>query len=466
VKSIRVFLIATLLATITLVNFVSALHGYRNSMKEEERLFNGLLIQKTALIKTFVLENQQMEDVESNPKVISGIFGQEEESTFAFQIWDNHAQLIARSSNAPTKALVALKNQTKEVNFKGYRWTTLTSFDRTNQAWIVAAERSDIHFKLAEKIILESVLPIVMVIPFLGGMVWLIVSFGLRPIANLAAEMEKKEAADLSPITLEKVPQELSLLAETANGLLGRLEASFAREKRFTGDAAHELRTPIAALKIHLGNLLAEIKTPPTSAQKLKLGVDRMGHLVEQILSLNRTATDHFMAKFSRLELSEIAKEVIGDQISAITQKKQSISFEGSGGSIYGDYFTIEVLIKNLLSNAVKYTPAGGKIVVKIKTRANKVLLQVIDNGPGIPEEKYERVFERFYRAVGQHEVSVIGCGLGLSIVQQIVDLHNAEISLSKPEAHSGLCVSLAFSIFDDQNDVPRVHHKPLSLET
>jgi len=460
VRSIRVFLIATLLATITLVNFVSALHGYRNSMKEERVHLNNLLRQKVDLIKTLVLEAQTVQEFESNPKVIAGIFSDDEASTFAFQIWDAEARLIARSSNAPTKPLLALKERTAEVNFKGYRWMVLSAFDRPKQAWIVAAERSDIQFQVAEKIILESVIPIVLVIPFLGGMVWLIVGFGMRPIADLAAALEKKEAADLSPIALEKVPEELALLAETANGLLRRLEASFAREKRFTGDAAHELRTPIAALKIHLANLLNEIETPPPSAEKLKLGVERMSHLVEQILSLNRTAADHFMAQFALVDLSLIAKEVIRDQIAAVTQKKQTISFVGSHCEVYGDYFTIEVLIKNLLSNAIKYSHPGGEIVVKTEMAGKQAILEVIDNGPGIPEDRYERVFERFVRLGGSQEASVIGCGLGLSIVRHIVDLHGASISLSKPEGHTGLRVRVAFASFWNRSGPPPLRAK------
>lgn len=446
--SIRIFLTVALVATITLGNFVSALHGYRESMQEAQRLFDTLLTQHAELIKSYAFYDEStMAETQSEAKVINGVFDREKETTFAFQIWRAH-ELLVRSANAPAELIVPLKDQTSETNFNGYRWTTLASFDSSNGTWILVAERDDLRYQLAETMVLESVLPIVLVIPFLGLAIWWIVGFGLKPISELADQLEKKEAADLSPVRIARIPKELTLLAMSANALLRRLEASFAREKRFASDAAHELRTPIAALKIHLQNLVIDLESPPESAQKLKWGVDRMGHLVEQILSLNRTASGRLMAQFVCLDLSGVAKKVIGDHIGAINSKKQSITFSGPGVELYGDLFTIEVLIQNLLSNAVKYTPEGGKIMVKTETRPEGVVLQVIDNGPGIPEDQYERVFERFYRVGGdRHDLSLMGCGLGLSIVKQIVDLHGASITLEKSRDTSGLCVTVVFPL-------------------
>ncbi|MFQ5544058.1 MAG: ATP-binding protein [Nitrospiria bacterium] len=445
--SIRVFLIVTLIATITLVNFVSALHGYRKSLEEADRLFNGLLKQKADLITAYVLDRPLPVNAEETlPKVIKGFFNKED-PTFSFQVWDTQNRLVVRSSNAPEEPLLSLGDPMSEINLNGHRWIALGSFDNTKATWVIVAERSDIRYQLAEKIILESVFPIILVIPFIGGMVWLIVSFGLRPIAQLAGKLRKKEVRDLSPITMDHIPTELTLLATSANDLLGRLDASFAREKRFTGDAAHELRTPIAALKIHLQNLLSGLDTSPASAEKMKHGIDRMGHLVEQILQLNRTASDHFMAQWTCLDLAEIAKKVIRDQILSINRKNQTISFLGGSCVIDGDPFSIEVLIKNLVSNAVKYTPPGGTITIHTEaTDRQQVTLKVIDNGSGIPKAQYERVFDRFYRLPsGRHDVSEMGCGLGLSIVKQIVDLHNASIVMSQTAHHQGLCVSVHF---------------------
>jgi len=447
VTSIRVFLIVTLIATITLVNFLAALHGYRSSLEEADRLFNALLEQKAELIKAYALESPRSVDTaERGPKVIKGLFDEEKGSTFAFQVWDNQNQLVARSSNAPKERLLPLADPMSEVNMNGYRWTALSSFDRDNETWVIVAERADIRYQLAEKIILESVFPIVLVIPLIGGMIWLIVSFGLRPIAQLAGNLRKKEASDLSPIPMEHIPAELTLLASSANDLLTRLDASFTREKRFTGDAAHELRTPIAALKIHLQNLMSELDSQPKSAKKLKLGIDRMGHLVEQILNLNRTASDRFIAHFALLDISEIAKKVISDQIMLVNKKKQTISFVENECEIYGDAFAIEVLIKNLLSNAIKYTPVDGSITVQTGTSGRQTIFKVIDNGVGIPKDQYDRVFDRFYRLPGgRRDVLEMGCGLGLSIVKQIVDLHKGSILMSGSEGQKGLCVSVRF---------------------
>ncbi len=446
--SIRIFLIVMLVATITLVNFIAALHGYRESLGKADRLFNGLLMQKAELIKAYTLEGS-LDGIKEPKRVIEGFFKEEEGPAFSFQVWDTDNHLLIRSANAPEERLLPLKDPMSEINFNGHRWIALGAFDDTHKTWVIVAERTDIRYQLAEKIILESVFPIVLVVPFIGGMIWLIVGFGLRPIGQLAGNLGKKEASDLGPISMENIPAELTLLATSANGLLARLESSFAREKRFAGDAAHELRTPIAALKIHLQNLLSELNSQPESAKKLKLGIDRIGHLVEQILNLNRTSSDHFMAQFSCIDLAEIAKKVIRAQIVSVNNKKQTISFTGKSCDVKGDSFAIEILIKNLISNAVKYTPSGGTITIHTETSGQESVLNVIDNGVGIPEDQFERVFDRFYRLPsGRREAFELGCGLGLSIVKQIVDLHNASIRMSQSGDKKGLCVSVRFPVW------------------
>jgi two-component system, OmpR family, sensor histidine kinase QseC len=240
----------------------------------------------------------------------------------------------------------------------------------------------------------------------------------------------------------------LMVLVESANGLLRRLEAGFERERRFTADAAHELRTPIAALKVHLQNLIDEMGGKETGPLgKLKQGVDRMGHLVEQILTLNRTTPEHYIAQFACIDLFAVTKRVMeSGLIGQSAEKSQRLEFEGLVCEVYGDLFALETLILNLLGNAVKYTPSGGRIIVKISIVDGAVTLQVKDSGPGIPAQMRERVFERFYRLGGdRHESGVIGCGLGLSIARHIVSLHGAAIELSDSGMGSGLCVTVTF---------------------
>jgi two-component system sensor histidine kinase QseC len=296
--------------------------------------------------------------------------------------------------------------------------------------------------------ILQAVYPMVVAIPLIGLIIWLVVGLGLRPINWLAKEFRQREANDLSQIENNKMPDELQQLTQSANELLRRLEASFDREKRFSSDAAHELRTPIAALKIHCENLLQESVRPSESLLKLQQGIDRMSYLVEQILSLNRMSPDHFMGTFSRLNVTELLKNQVAEQSRALAERQHSIEFDGDECWIYGDRLALETLISNLLSNAIKYTPAGGRIAVGTWLRGEEVVLEIMDNGPGIDESAAERVFDRFYRLGGDRNNSAVqGCGLGLSIVRQVVDLHRARIKLTRSRFATGLLAMVIFPV-------------------
>jgi two-component system sensor histidine kinase QseC len=152
------------------------------------------------------------------------------------------------------------------------------------------------------------------------------------------------------------------------------------------------------------------------------------------------------MAKFACLDLAEVARKVVADNIDMIDLKHQEISFEGESVEVYADPFAVETLVQNLLANAVKYTPVDGRLLIRAFVQQGKAVLQLMDSGAGIPESEYDRVFERFYRVGGdRHRSAVIGCGLGLSIVKHIVDLHEAKIKLSSSDFDSGLCVTVTF---------------------
>ncbi len=446
--SIRTFLVVVLISTITLVSFLTALHGYRESMKQARLLFEDQLLQQ-ALILSAIPVNENMEIINSDHN------GQNKISNNAFQIFNQDKKLILRSANAPDIAIAEFSAGFSETNFIGYRWHVLVKHDESQSNWIMVAERNDIRHQLADSIILESVFPIVVSIPLTGLLVWLVVSFGLKPIHELASQLRSKQATDLTPLQIDTVPQELTTLAASANDLLQRMERSFAREKRFNTDVAHELRTPIAALKIHLQNLLTDLKEPPESANKLEEGVKRINHLVEQIILLNRMTPDHYQAQFANVDLFDVTRNVIEDVLNEINQKKQNLEFDGNHCEIFGDAFALETMIKNILHNAIKYTPEHGKIVIRIKEREGHNVIQIMDNGSGIPANEYDRVFERFYRLGGdRHGSTAIGCGLGLSIVQYIAELHEAKLHLEPSEFETGLLFTVSFPLKKQLHDM------------
>lgn len=445
-KSIRGFLVIILLAIVALANFVAAVRGYLGSMDEAERLFNQRMMQQVDLLN-YTLPSLLSQSEQRTSAIVFPEKNSTEQALLEFQWIDSDGKLLAKSAGMPDELVTPLEEGFKFINFDHYRWHVLVAPSSDRNSWYVLAERDDQRYRLAESMILQAVYPMIMAIPLIGLIIWLIVGFGLKPVAQLTNEFHQREATDLRPLMTDNMPIELVQLTHSANQLLRRLEASFAREKRFSGDAAHELRTPIAVLKIHCDNLLQELSSPSETVLRLQAGIERMSYLVEQILLLNRTAPDHFMGTFEPINLTQLAKHVIADHSESLEEKRLHIEFEGNESWIQGDRVALETLLNNLLGNAIKYSFTEGRICVNTWLRGRDVVLEVMDDGPGIPADQHERVLDRFYRVGGDHHNSQIpGCGLGLSIVKQVVELHHAHIRLTQSRFSQGLLVLVTFT--------------------
>ena len=428
-NSIRIFLVSTILALVTLFVFVSALRGYESSMLQAEQLFDSHLKVTARLIARIHADNQ------SSPVNL--------DENIAFQVWRD-GQLIARSSNAPVVAIAKQQPGFGYYNFAGYRWRTLSYFN--DNQWVMAAERSDIRFSLAENVVTKSLLPTLIGLPVLGLLIWLIVTRGMRPLRNLARELSGKQADDLRPLSTVLPKQELAQIIASTNGLLQRLESSLQREKQFASDAAHELRTPISSLKIQLHNMAQDLTEHPQEIAQITQTANQLEHVVEQILALYRSSPDHYNAQFVPLDLSALTQNIIAEEYGSIERKGQSIEFHGDRQLILGDRFSLSTLIHNLLGNANKYTPAGGQILVSVSRDGDAVVLRVEDSGPGIAEDQYQRVFQRFYRVGGdRHQSGEPGCGLGLAIVKRVADLYQASIDVGPSTFASGCAFTLRF---------------------
>jgi len=447
-KSIRTFLVIVLLATMTLIIFLSALRGYRSSMQQTELVFDEELHDLVDLLDEFpsVTVTPNNTQRPGNP-----------DSTIAFQIWDN-GKLSQRSANAPATPFGPFLPGYRENNFGGHRWRTLARRSVRSDRWIFVAEHVDNRFRVAEEVILEAVTPIIFGLPVAGLLIWIIVGYSMRPLDLLARELSTKAGDDLTPLREDQTPAELTQVIHSTNDLLSRLEASFERERRFAADAAHELRTPISVLKVHLHNLAHELSPDDPNIAHLKNGIDRMNHLVEQILLLHRTAPDQFMANFIALDLHTLAQEVISQLYPEFAAKDQHIELVGSSSQMIGDRFALKTLLQNLLGNAKKYTPQGGQILITVQPNSQGVSLKVEDSGPGIPPDEYDRVFERFHRVGGdRHASSQPGCGLGLAIVQHIAELHQAQITLGSSSIENGLLICVEFPAPNSQTDSDHV---------
>jgi len=433
VISIRIFLVVALLATMTLTVFLSALHGYRSSMSEAQTLFDIKLADAAQLL--VVTHGREMPE--------SGTHGTARQ--FAFQVWQNGV-LGQHSENAPLTPIARLEPGYQYNNFGSYRWRTYVLPDPLTSRWIITAERIDVRNELAENVILKSVVPVVVALPLEGLLIWFVVGYGLAPLRRLAAHLRDKRGNDLGPLPFDDQPYELMQVVTSVNDLLRRLDASFQREKRFAADAAHELRTPLSAMKIHLHNLARDLPAGNHNLQQLDSATSRMQNVVEQMLALHRTAPDEIMMRFETIDLHALVQEYIARKYSQFEERNLQLELDGQRACVAGDGFALETLVQNLLDNASKYTPAGGRVRVSVNAQGARVILQVQDSGPGIPADQFERIFDRFYRLDGdQHASGVVGCGLGLSIVRHIAELHHASITLGKSEFASGLSVIVSF---------------------
>jgi two-component system sensor histidine kinase QseC len=415
----------------TLSIFISALHGYRSGIFNAHKIFDSELADTAQLLSVVRGDDRP------------GSTAALETTRYVFQIWKEDT-LHLRSANSPEILIAPLKSGFHDRNFNNHRWRTYSLYSELTGRWIITAERLDIRNSLAENIVLESVLPVLALLPVLAVLIWIVVGRGLAPLQRLANILGHKRADDLTEIPLENQPVELTRLTVSVNDLLDRLKDSFEREKQFTANAAHELRTPVSALKIHLHNLSRELPDEDDRLQALVTVTDRMAHLIEQILALHRTTSDQFIANFASLDLYALGQDVIVGDYPLLEKKNQQLELRGSSCQLQGDRFALETLIQNLLGNAVKYTPEGGFILVTISGSGSEIMLRVEDSGPGIPEDQYQRAFNRFQRIGGDQ--NIVGCGLGLSIVRQIVDLHQAEITLGRSEELGGLSVTVVFS--------------------
>lgn len=479
-NSIRVYLVVVILAAITLFSFIAALRGYQSSMQEAERLFDKQLLDTARLIA-----NIHTESTATNIN---------HDSAIAFQVWQE-GRLKARSSNAPDKSLSTLESGFGYSNFDGLRWRTIAYYDPTTHYRVLAAERTDLRYTLAENVILKSIFPILLGLPVIGLLIWMIVSQGLRPLRKLANMLGSKQPEDLSPLVIDSPRQELAKIIDSSNGLLQRLETSLQRERQFASDAAHELRTPISTLKVQLYNLQQSLGNGG-QLDELNMTAERLAHIVEQILTLYRSSPDQYNTTFVAIDLAALAQEVMAEKYGNFDRKQQRLEFRGEKSLIMGDRFALVSLLQNLLSNANKYTPVGGSVEVKVCSRPRQansgtqingaepndganpvpmaeavhgpdteVLLVVEDSGPGITADQRAAVFDRFYRVGGdRHDSGEAGCGLGLPIVQRIVELHRATIEVGSSAQWHGAAFTIRFPAMAAHKNEPKTRIKASRL--
>jgi two-component system OmpR family sensor kinase len=359
---------------------------------------------------------------------------------YVIQVWDASGGLAYFSRNGVPLPPSDSGFHTMAVDGHDWRVFTLEQPDRTIQVAAPATLRSGRATTMALRILV----PILATIPVYGLLIWLVVGEGLRPLNVIAAAIRRRDPASLEPLPQAGLPEEIAPMVSELNALLVRLRDALERQKRFTADAAHELRSPLTALQLQL-DMMGRARSPDEARdalEALRAGMKRASRLVEQMLTMARLEPQ--VASQKSISLDALAAEVAGELEPLAEARRISLQLERlEPAALQGDASGLHALLRNLVDNAIRYTPAGGMVRISAFADGSAPALVVEDSGPGIPEAERERIFDRFYRLPGS---GAEGSGLGLAIVKQVADAHGAEIALGEGTDGKGLRVTVRFN--------------------
>ena len=436
--SLKQRLLVLALAAITLVWLGATAFTYHDAREEFDEVLDAHLAQAAALL--VVQASHDLDELETEHAPLLHKYARR----VAFQVWDKGQQLRLHSANAPQEPLANRERGFSDNTIDGKRWRVFSTRDESGEYLIHVAERTDVRDELARGIAGNLLRPLWFSLPLLALLLWIAVMRGLRPLDKLAREVEQREPDNLAALDASSAPREVVPLIERLNRLFLRIDASMQKERRFTADAAHELRTPVAAIKAQ-----AQVARAATGeAERIHaldnaiLGCDRAAHLIDQLLTLARVDTLN-RGMTEPCQLRDIAAEAIAALAPAALEKGVHLELLASDNAeVRGNPGLLRVLLRNLLDNSMRHSPSGTTVQVSIAQEPGAVCLSVSDNGPGIPEQERDKVLERFYRPLG---TQASGSGLGLSIVKRIAEVHDAALQILPAGEGQGLRVTVSF---------------------
>lgn len=433
-RSIRARLLAGLLATVIVAAAGAGLATYLVVREEVNDLLDAELI---ALARS-LRHGELLQPGDPLPSLAVG-----EENDFVIQLYRPDGTRMASSLPRVTLPLPPTEGF-HTVTWQGQSWRLYER--RFSGRIVVVAQPQEARDELSAAMALSVIWPMLALIPVLALLIWLAVRSGLRPLESIAAAVARRSPALMEPLRVSALPRELEPLVSALNDLLERLAHALQVQRDFVADAAHELRTPLAAV-----GLQAQLVERASSGQeraeavgRLRAGLQRATHLVQQLLTLARQDPSTAARPAGPVRLNDVVREALGDFVSQAHAKRIDLGLvQDDPVRISGDAEGLRILVGNLLDNAIRYTPEGGRVDVSVSRDEGEGVLEVSDDGPGIPAQERTRVLRRFYRPPGS---GAAGSGLGLAIVKEIVDRHGAAITLETAPG-GGLRVSVRFDL-------------------
>ena len=443
IHSIRRFLFISLFISITVASSITAIGNY---VLDKEILQPYL---DSELVKVFNLVDKlyQVTPIITAPSIkITKNLTTTNTPNFMFQIWSADGKLLYHTANSSSLSLKDTQIGFSDILINNNDWRAYAGENPKTHTKIIVAEIYNLRYQLTDLITRNNAYILLLTFPIFAILIWIIVGLALRSVTRVTNEISSRASTYLEPVDASDVPIEIKPLVEELNQLFLRLKLAFERNKRFSADAAHELRTPLAALKTHAQVALKadnEIEKQ-TALLKVVQGVDRSSHVVTQLLTLSRLTQEKDMHDIHPVDLHKLATEILAYLVPVALEKSIDIELAPppADAMVLANDTTLGILIRNVVDNAIRYTAEKGAVKVAIINQDNQVILRVTDTGPGIPVELRERVFERFFRIIG---TTATGSGLGLAIVSQIAKLYQATVTLSTPVSGIGLQFDVTF---------------------
>ena len=436
-RSLRLYLLGWLLGALSLGAVLMVLGAYLLALDELDEIFDSQLRQ----IALSAITHYQRADVEVLRHRIEAF-------QFITQVWTRGGILVFASHQYAPISFVGTEGfGTQKTANDTLRVYTAVYADLVVQA----AQPIDVRRTLAAQSATRLIIPILAAIPFISGLLWYASARGLFPMRRAAREIESRSELSLTPLDPNRYPIELGTIVEAVNRLMERLGTALALQKQFVADAAHELRTPVTALRLN-AQMLERALTPEArqdAAVALQASVLRTQRLVEQLLALSRAEPEATAHDAALVDLSALARNAVAEFSPEADEVGIDLGAQADGAAfVLGDAEQLRVLVNNLIDNALRYTPAGGTVDVACDEQGDAVTLSVRDSGPGIAPEERTRVFDRFYRgsAARGERSAAAGSGLGLAIVKAICERHAAHIELTDNAASGGLVVRVTFA--------------------
>jgi two-component system sensor histidine kinase QseC len=436
-RSLRRRLLTGILGAVPVLWLAAAYFTHLESQRQVDRLLDAQLAQAAQTLLNVSALQMDVADkmVPSGDRYLRRV---------VFQVWNAGGALVMRSIDAPETALAQARGF-GVAQRNGIAWRTYSQSDSKSHLVVHVAEELSARDDLRGGILVRMAFPLLAALPLLGLLIWFIVERSLQPIRSLSHELRRREAMDLAVLETRGVPTEVLPLIEEVNRLFGRVRTLLETERRFTADAAHELRTPLASLgmntEVALRAQTAELREG--ALVQVAGATDRMTHLVDQLLIMARLDAESARHDAESVDIASIVDRACAE----LTEMAR-----GKDHTIIGTRYlptrlecpphVLHVMVRNLLDNAVRYTPQGGRIEIAYGCIGNRMRIEVRDNGPGVPEELRGELFNRFFRVAGTNSG---GCGLGLSIVRRSVELCGGSITFSGGIGGRGLGVGVVF---------------------